>query len=507
MNGIGYWIRKREELTPNHIAIIDMERRITYNQLNRRVNQLSNSLQESGFQHGDRCAILTYNCLEFVEVLLATAKLGAILVPLNYRLSERELQFILEDSGANFLIYDRNFEEKVESLSPNTGVKKYVEIGEKEKPHFGYHYEAFLSKGFPREPIPEKPIELDTPHIIMYTAGTTGMPKGAILSQGNSFWNAINMSLCIDLTSKDMTLTVLPLFHIGGIGLYTLPTLYTGGTVVIQKAFDPEITFSLVKKEQVTVMFGVPAMFLFMSQHPRFEEADLSSLRSLMSGGAPLPVHLIEVFQKKGLFLQQGFGMSEAAPGIAALLKEDAIRKAGSIGKPLFCVEARVVNDENYDLPPGEVGELIVRGPNIMKGYWNRPEATAESFTGDWFHTGDLVRQDEEGYLYVVDRKKDMFISGGENVFPAEIEHVLYGHPKIAEVAVIGIPDEKWGEVGKAIVVPKSGEILTEEEVLSFCQSKLAKYKIPKLVQFATQLPRNPAGKVLKRELKKIFSP
>ncbi len=506
MHGIGYWITKRKELTPNHLAIIDKERRVTYAHLNQKVNQLSNSLQESGLHYGDRCAILAYNCLEFVEVLLATAKLGAILVPLNYRLSERELQFILEDSGATFLFYGEDFSEKVESLRSHIDVRHYIQIGEKERTFPDHLYETFISKHPAIEPIPQKPIDLDTPHIIMYTAGTTGVPKGAILSHGNNFWNAINMSLCIDLTSESTTLTVLPLFHIGGIGLYTLPTLHAGGTVVIQKVFDPEITFSLIQKERITVMFGVPAMFLFMTQHPQFKKADLSSIRSLMSGGAPLPVHLIEVFYEKGLFLQQGFGMSEAAPGIASLGKDDALRKAGSIGKPLFHVEVRVVDEEDRDLPAGEVGELLIRGPNVMKGYWNRPEANVESFTGDWFHTGDLVKCDEEGYLYVVDRKKDMFISGGENVYPAEVEHVLYSHPKIAEVAVIGIPDEKWGEVGKAIVVARPGETLTQEEILNFCQDKLAKYKIPKGVEFTTQLPRNPAGKVLKRELKKTFS-
>ncbi len=339
----------------------------------------------------------------------------------------------------------------------------------------------------------------------MYTAGTTGRPKGAVLSQGASFWNAVNMSLCIDLTSQDRTLTVLPLFHVGGIGLYTLPTLYQGGTVVIQRAFDPKATFRLLEEERIQVMFGVPAIFLFLIQDPGFQSGVMRRLRSLMSGGAPLPVSLVRQYHEAGIILQQGFGMSEAAPGIAALDRDRALTKAGSIGRPLFFMEVRVVDNDNRDLPPGREGELLIRGPNLMQGYWNRPEATAEAFTDGWFHSGDLARMDEEGDLYIVERKKDMYISGGENVYPAEVENVLYELPQVGEAAVIGVKDPKWGEVGRAILVLKPGQSIGEGEVLDFLKKRLAKYKVPRSVVFADQLPRNAAGKVLKNVLREKY--
>jgi fatty-acyl-CoA synthase len=366
-------------------------------------------------------------------------------------------------------------------------------------------YEKVLSSEGDGEPAPDTPVELDSPHIIMYTAGTTGRPKGAVLSQGASFWNALNMSLCVDLTSRDRTLTVLPMFHIGGIGLYTLPTLFQGGTVVIQRAFDPGVTFRLIGEEKIDVLFGVPAIFLFLIQNPGFKSGGMASLRSVMSGGAPLPVSLVHQYKEAGIILQQGFGMSEAAPGIAALDRDRAVAKAGSIGRPLFYMEVRIVDSQNRDLPPNREGELLIRGPNVMQKYWNRPEATAEAFTDGWLHTGDLARMDEEGDLYIVDRKKDMFISGGENVYPAEVENVIYELPQVAEAAVIGVKDPKWGEVGRAVVVLKTGQKLTEAEVLDFLKEKLAKFKVPRSAVFADQLPRNAAGKVLKNILREKY--
>jgi fatty-acyl-CoA synthase len=339
----------------------------------------------------------------------------------------------------------------------------------------------------------------------MYTAGTTGRPKGAVLGQGASFWNAVNMSLCVDLTSQDRTLTVLPLFHVGGIGLYTLPTLYQGGTAVIQRTFDPKVTFRLIKSERIDVLFGVPAIFLFLIQDPDFKSGAMSRLRSVMSGGAPLPVSLIHQYHEAGIILQQGFGMSEAAPGIAALDRDRALVKAGSIGRPLFHMEVRIVDDQNRDQAVGQTGELLIRGPNLMQGYWNRPEATAEAFTEGWLHTGDLARMDEDGDLYIVERKKDMYISGGENVYPAEVENTIFELPQVAEAAIIGVKDKTWGEVGRALVVLKPGQKLTEAEVLNFLKGRLAKYKVPKSVVFVDQLPRNAAGKVLKNVLKEKY--
>ena len=505
MPGIGFWLTKRELLNGNREALVDGERRLTYRQLNRRVNQLARFLQGMGLKRGDRCAILAYNCLEFVEVIFATAKLGLILVPLNWRLAPAELSFIISDSGAETLFFDPEFAAAVESLKGKTALRRFISIGQKEITG-ATGYEKALTSQRDEEPEQDRTVELDTPHIIMYTAGTTGRPKGAVLGQGASFWNAANMSLCVDLTSKDRTLTVLPLFHVGGIGLYTLPTLYQGGTAVIQRTFDPKVTFRLIKDERIDVLFGVPAIFLFLIQDSDFKSGAMSRLRSVMSGGAPLPVSLIHQYHEAGIILQQGFGMSEAAPGIAALDRGRALAKAGSIGRPLFHMEVRIVDDQNHDQAVGQTGELLIRGPNLMQGYWNRPEATAEAFMEGWLHTGDLARMDEDGDLYIVERKKDMYISGGENVYPAEVENTIFELPQVAEAAIIGVKDKTWGEVGQAIVVLKPGQKLTETEVLNFLKGRLAKYKVPKSVVFVDQLPRNAAGKVLKNVLKEKYS-
>jgi fatty-acyl-CoA synthase len=340
----------------------------------------------------------------------------------------------------------------------------------------------------------------------MYTAGTTGRPKGAVLSQGASFFNAINLTVDMNFSAADRNLSVLPMFHIGGIGLFTLPMLYVGGTVVIQKVFDPAVTLQLLRQEKITLFFGVAAIFLFLIQHADFDRAAFENARVVMSGGAPLPVNLVHQYLAAGIVLQQGFGMSEAAPSIATLARELAVEKAGAIGRPLLHVEARIVDDAMRELGPGEVGELVIRGPNLMQGYWNRPEATEEAFAGGWFHTGDLARRDADGDFFIVDRKKDMIISGGENIYPAEVENAIYEMPQVAEAAVIGIPDSTWGEVGCAVVVLKPEKELTAEAVAAFLKERLARYKVPRRVVFMEQLPRNAAGKVLKNALRQTYS-
>jgi fatty-acyl-CoA synthase len=501
MPGIGYWLTNRERLTPDKEAVVDRGRRLTYRQLNRRVNRLTRSLQGLGLKSGDRVGILAYNCLEFVEVIMATAKLGLILVPLNWRLTPTELAFILNDSGTETLLFDPELAQLAKGVAGQTALKGTVAFGTDEvldaKP-----YEPLLAAQPEEEPKVDEAPDLDTPHIIMYTAGTTGRPKGAVLSQGASFWNALNLQLAMDFTSRDRDLLVLPMFHIGGIGLFTLPMLYVGGTVVIQRTFDPKETLRLLREEKISLFFGVPAIFLFLIQHSDFQPAAFADARLVMSGGAPLPVSLVKRYYEAHIVLQQGFGMSEAAPSIATLDKDLALRKAGSIGRPVFHLEARVADEQMRDVRVGEVGELILRGPNLMQGYWNRPEASEEALAGGWFHTGDLARMDEDGDLYIVDRKKDMFISGGENVYPAEVEDAIYELSQVSEAAVVGVKDEKWGEVGRATVVLKPGHAVSEVEILGFLKGRLAKYKIPKGVVFVDQLPRNAAGKVLKNVLR-----
>jgi fatty-acyl-CoA synthase len=501
VSGIGSWLVKREFLTPEKEAVVDGEKRLSYRELNGRVNRLANALLGLGLQNGDRVAVLSYNRVEFLEIIMAAAKLGLMVVPLNWRLTAPELAFIVNDSNAETLIFDADLFELVKDLKEKTSQKHYIGIGDQEISNT-YKYESMLSDQSESEPEPDGLPDLNTPHIIMYTAGTTGQPKGAILSQGASFWNALNLNLPMDFTSSDRNLVVLPMFHIGGIGLFTLPMIYDGGTVVVQRTFDPVKTLALLKEEKITLFFGVPAIFLALIQHPEFKAEAFETVRVVMSGGAPLPVSLVEQYHEAGIVLQQGFGMSEAAPSIATLDKDLALEKAGSIGKAVFHLDARIVDDEMNDLPAGDVGELVIRGPNLLQGYWNRPDATEAAFSGEWFHTGDLARMDPDGCIYIVERKKDMFISGGENVYPAEVENVIYELPQIAEAAVIGVPDEKWGEVGRAVVVLKEDQNLTDVEIFELLKARLARYKVPKSVVFVDRLPRNAAGKVLKTVLR-----
>jgi len=503
--GIGSWLVKRALLTPAKEAVVDGEKRLSYRELNRRVNRLSHALLGMDLQIGDRVAILSYNRLEFLEVIMAAAKLGLILVPLNWRLTAPELAFILNDSGAETLFFDTGFVELAEGVGDQTPLRQFVAFGEKDMPR-ARAYETLIADKPASEPAIDPAPDLDTPHIIMYTAGTTGKPKGAILSQGASFWNALNLNLAMDFTSGDRNLLVLPMFHIGGIGLFTLPMIYNGATVVIQRTFEPAQTLALLREENISLFFGVPAIFLALVQHPAFKAEVFKSVRIVMSGGAPLPVSLVEQYHQAGIVLQQGFGMSEAAPSISTLEKGMALKKAGSIGRAVMHLQARVVDDNLQTLAAGSVGELVIRGPNLMQGYWNRPEATAEAFSDGWFHTGDLARMDTDGCLYIVERKKDMFISGGENVYPAEVENIIFQLPQIAEAAVIGVKDPKWGEVGRAVIVIKEGRSVTVDEILDHLKGSLAKYKIPKSVVFIERLPRNAAGKVLKNNLREAYS-
>jgi len=498
--GIGSWLKYREIETPDKEALVSDGRRFSYKQMNQRVNQLAWAMQESGIKHGDRVAVLSYNCNEFAEIIMALAKLGAMLVPLNWRLTPVELTFILQDSGARTLFYDASFTAAAEELQKKTSLNNLISLYGGSPLDKAKIYDDFIAGKPVTEPVPSSPVGLETPHIIMYTAGTTGKPKGAVLTQGASFWNAVNCIAAMSLRADDRDLNVLPMFHIGGIGLFTLPLFYMGGTVLLLRTFDPAKALEIIRKEKVSIFFGVPAIFLFLANQPDFK--CMKDVRIIMSGGAPLPVSLIKLYEENGLRLLQGFGMSEAAPSIAILDKDMYLKKAGSIGRRLMHLETRVVDEDMKDVPPGEIGELIMRGPNMMIGYWNRPEATEEAFRGGWFHSGDLARREADGSLYIVDRSKDMYISGGENVYPAEVENAIYEIPEIGEAAVIGIPDSKWGEVGKAIVVVKAGKKLTEDQIISYLKGRLAKFKVPASVVFTDLLPRNAMGKVMKNTLR-----
>jgi len=500
------WLTKRAALTPNNIALVDAAtgREFTYIQFNERASRCAEFLRDQhGIQPGDRVAILAHNSSDYFEVLYACAKIEAILVPLNWRLAVPELEFIVGDCTPKGLIYDPEFSEAAEALQPIIGTDLYVSFG-REVQESGLTYEQALASTS-GQPIAMPVRDGNETWHILYTSGTTGRPKGVLQTFHTVMYNYLNIGVPIHLTAHDTTLNLLPCFHTGGLNLYTNPTFLVGGTAIVQRTFDAGETLRLLS-ERATAFFGVPAIYLFLSQHPDFERTDLSGVHSWACGGAPMPVSLLETYAKRGITIRQGFGMTETGPTVFLVDEEHALTKAGSVGRPQMFVEARIVDRKGRDVPTGKMGELLIRGPAVTPGYWQLPEITAETIEPDgWLHSGDVARCDEDGYYYIVDRWKDMFISGGENVYPAEVENVLYAHPAIAEAAVVGVPDEKWGEVGKAVIVMKSDHHLTEEEVIAFLQGKIARYKIPKTAEFVDQLPRNAAGKVLKTVLREQF--
>jgi fatty-acyl-CoA synthase len=500
------WIQRHAERTPEKLALVDVHtgRELTYAQFNERANRGASFLRDTlSIRPGDRVAILAKNSASYYEVLFACSKMGAILNTLNWRLTVPELAFILNDCAPRVLIYEPEFSEAVDALRPQIDAESYVVMGD-EAPEGEWTYETALVAGTP-EGVEAPRLKYTDTWAILYTSGTTGRPKGAQVTYGNFFYNAIGIGQAIDLTSQDVNLNVLPTFHAGGLGLYACPTFHAGGTVVVMRDFDPADLLRLIEAWRVTVLLLVPSIYLVLAQFPDFDEYDLSSVKSWASGGSALPPALVHQYAEKGITVQQGFGMTETGPTVFLILKENAVRKAGSVGRPVLHTDVTIQDRQGNILGPGEVGELCIRGGNVITGYWNRPEATAQALVDGWLHSGDAAKYDEEGFYYIVDRWKDMFISGGENIYPAEVENVIYDHPAVAEVAVIGVPHPKWQEVGHAVVVVKEGDTLTEEEVIEFCQGKLARYKIPKSVSFAEALPRTAAGKVLKRTLREQF--
>ncbi|RME80896.1 MAG: long-chain-fatty-acid--CoA ligase [Caldilineae bacterium] len=511
---IGDYLGRRELYSPDRLAVVDVgktpELRLTYRQWNRRVNRLANWLRRhAGVEKGDRAAILARDGIEHLDLFHACSKLGAIHTPLNWRLHWREVLGLLQQTEPKVLLYSGDFGENVaqiRSALAGTGhpLQHYVHLdGQGIADSLSY---ASILELAPETPVACESLEAEDIACLLFTGGTTGLPKGAMISHRMIVWNVMN-TVIHDLRHDDIYLNVFPLFHTGGLFTYTSAQVVFGNTCILVRQFDPRQVLELIEREGVTVFAGVPTMYQMIAEAPNFEQADLSSLRFCTSGGAPLPVPLIEKYiREKGVRFKQGFGMTEFGPGLFALAPEDALRKAGSIGRPNFFIDARVVDDNNRPLGPDQPGELVLKGPSRCSGYWNNPEASAAVIDEEgWFHTGDIVRYDEEGYFYVLDRKKDMFISGGENVYPAEIENVLYRHPAVHMCAVIGVPDERWGEVGKACVVLKPGSQASEEELIGFMQEHLARYKVPRSVVFMDSLPLSGMGKILKRELRKMF--
>ncbi|CAL9385711.1 Long-chain-fatty-acid--CoA ligase FadD13 [Streptomyces sp. enrichment culture] len=493
--GVGSWPARRARKTPHRTALVHGGTSTDYRTLHTRTTRLAHALRARGVRRGDRVAYLGPNHPSYLETLFAAGTLGAVFVPLNTRLARPEIAYQLADSGAKALVHGPGHAGLVAALPGGAGVRTHIEVGAA--------YEQVLAAA-PDEPIDE-PVTGDDLCVIMYTSGTTGRPKGAMLTHGNLTWNAVNVLVDTDLTTDERALVSAPLFHTAGLNMLTLPVLLKGGTCVLAESFDPGGTFDLVERHRITFMFGVPTMFDQMARHPRWHDADLSSLRILMCGGAPVPTSLIAAYQRRGLTFLQGYGMTEAAPGTLFLDGEHAVGKAGSAGVPHFFSDVRVVRPDLTPAAPGETGEVLVRGPHVMPGYWGLPDETAAAFADGWFRSGDAARVDDDGYVYIVDRIKDMIISGGENVYPAEIEDLLLGHPDIAECAVIGVPDATWGEVPRAVVVPREGVALDPGEVVASLAGRLAKYKIPKSVVVADTLPRNASGKLLKSRVREHY--
>ena len=493
--GAWSWLAARAALTPDREALVDGDERSTYRELAEGSLGSARLLWELGVRPGDRVATLTANRGEFVELLYAIARVGAILVPLNWRLAGPELEYQLADAGARVLFTEPTQAEAAGRLHAD------------ERVVFGGDYAARrdASRG---EPPPEAEAGFGDPYLVLYTAGTTGRAKGAVLTHANVFWNVVNMSVAVGLSEADTTVTILPMFHSGGIGLFTVPSLTVGGRVVIQRSFDAAGLRALIVAEDASVVLGVPAIWLAMAELGDFTARDCPSLRYLCSGGAPLPSSLIERLGDRGFVVLQGYGLTETAPGGTLMPPPDWRRKAGTVGKPALLVEMRAVSDDGASVPAGTIGEVQFRGPNVFAGYWRRPEATAEAFTADgWFRSGDLGVFDDEGFLSLVDRKKDMVITGGENVYSSEVEDVLFAHPGVAEAAIVGVPDDRWGERVVAVVVRRPGAEVGGEDIIAFCRERLAKYKSPREVVFIDALPRNAAGKVLKRQLREQVRP
>lgn len=484
------WLSYWRHSEPEREALFDAahNQHYSYRQLADASDHCARQLSAAGFAAGDRLALLAANCPQTLMLLFACARLGVVLVPLNYRLAAAELSFIVADAAPRFLLHDAGCAELAAGVTLSAGCQL---LALAEWAHQ------------PAASLPDTATDAEAPVVIQYTSGTTGRPKGVIQSQRMISWNAINTTVSWDLSGRDCALVHTPFFHTGGLHVLTTPLLQRGGKLVLLPAFDAATALRLIDEQRVSILFAVPTMFQMMLDTAEFVEASLGSLRFCISGGAPCPLPLIAAYQARGLVFKQGYGLTEAGPNCMTLHQRLAEDKAGSVGMPNMYTQVRVVGDNGQPVAQGEVGELQLGGPTLCSGYWRNPEATAQLFDAGWLRTGDLVRVDGEGCCYIVDRKKDMFISGGENIYPAEIEAILLLHPAVQEAAVTGIADAKWGEVGQAHVLLRNGECVSGEQLQAFLAAHLARYKLPKSFVFLHQpLPRTPTGKVRKNLLR-----
>jgi fatty-acyl-CoA synthase len=506
---IAWWVKRWSELHPHKTAIIFEGNRISYHELHRNVNRTCSWLQFLGIEKGDRIAVMLSNCPEFLELYLACSRLGSIFVPVNYRLAAPELDYTLTNSRPRLFVFGNEYADTVLSLNHNN-IRPLMLLASipqcSEAPDvLDYHAESAVCDGqtpFLTESM--APATPEEPHVIMYTSGTTGLPKGAVLSHRKTFFNCLNADIFFKLHFDDIMLIVLPLFHSGGLFIQASPIIYKGATMIIHPKFDPHSAYDDIRKYHVTKFLGIPTVYKALVRTEAEEKDTVSSLKVSAIGGEKLTPDLLTQFKEAGFSLRQIMGQTETSILLWAS-EEDAVRKPGAVGRPVFHADVRLVDRLGHPCKPGQVGEIIVRGSIMMTEYWQDPVKTEDTIKGGWLHTGDLARMDEDGYFYLVDRAKDMFISGGENVYPAEIERVLRGHPAIEDVAVVGGPDKAWGEVGYAFVISKPGMDLTPEEVIGYCDGRLAHFKWPKHVFFAKEFPRTALGKVRKTALKQDY--
>jgi fatty-acyl-CoA synthase len=479
----GDLLTERARLTPGKVAIIVAEtgERITYADLNGRAEQAARAVVAAGVAPGERYGILFHNSIEFLALFFAAAKCGAIVVPLSTRATVHELEQIVADCSMSVLFKGPGFAElkgcRVASL-PGTL-----------QPEQGAIEQAGSGKTEPEQT-----------YCLLYTSGTTGQPKGVMIPKRQLYWNGYNTAVNWGLREDDVSPIYTPLYHAGGVAAFLIPIFTVGGTIVLHRGFDAAEVCRTIERERCTVVLGVPTTLKMIMEVPEFATADLTHVRWFISGGAPLPHYIIDAYQKRGVEMKQGYGMTEVGVNCFSMTIEDARRKAGSIGKPMLFTEVRVVGDDGTERATGDVGEMWIRGPHVSLGYWNNAEATRAAFDDDgWLHTGDLARRDAEGFFYIAGRRKEMFISGGVNVYPAEIEAALVSHPGVSDAAVIPVPDATWGEVAVAFVVGSAGE----EDLSKYLEERIARFKLPKRYIFLDALPRTPYGKVEKPQLAK----
>ncbi len=495
---------ERARLTPGKLALVDVAtgQRLTYGELDARVSAGAHVLTQTlGLRKGDRLAVLAGNSVEFLELFFAAAKTGIVLVPLNTHLAPPEIEYILQDAAPKAVVVEDTCGASIPSWPGRPEGSATQELQQLVFSGYRALRDSFLGRTFVRVPCTGEDL-----YCLLYTSGTTGRPKGVRIPHRMVAWNGYNTAVCWQLREDDVSPVYTPLYHAGGLGAFLLPILTIGGTIVLHRSFDADEVWRVIEQERCTVVLGVPTIFRMLMEAPGFRTADLRHVRWFISGGAPLPEYIIDAYQRRGVVFKQGYGLTEVGVNCFAMTVEESVRKKGTIGKPLMFTEAKLIDGGGREQPANEVGELLLRGPHVCQGYWNNPEATAEALDAEgWFHTGDLARCDEEGFFAIAGRRKDMFISGGVNIYPAEIEAALLLHPAVQDAAVIGVPHDTWGEAGVAFLVARPGQTPAVEELVTHLEQRLARYKVPKQFRFVGALPRTPYGKVVKAELKNLL--